>query len=408
MVNQRQSRAWRIAIGLFAGMALLAAPIHSAEPTPKTIDVIFLYSQDVSNRYGSGVDTRIDHIVGVANDAFQRSEAGMRLRAVHSQEVSYSGGTDSGTALDDFTANRGVFSGVEQLRNQYGADMAVFLRPYAGDGICGIAWVGGYKRNGNLNGSNRYAYSHVSVDCSDYVLGHELGHNLGLSHSRRQDGSGGTYPWALGHGANAKFVTMMAYGSSFSGAPKVHVFSNPTLTCAGQPCGVNKSASTGADASDSLRSVAAQVASYRPTVVADVGGASLDILGPNRNSVLEPGGTYPISWNQTGVDSVNLSYRIEGQSAFFPIAQSVSGSRYTWTIPASIAGRTVRVMADGFTNGVSVASTLSEIARVNGQVVTSPPKLTKKQKKRLRKKEQRKKRRLRKKNKKKKKKKRRR
>ena len=41
-----------------------------------------LYSPGVTARYGSGVDTRINHLVNASNDAYRRSEAGLRIRVV--------------------------------------------------------------------------------------------------------------------------------------------------------------------------------------------------------------------------------------------------------------------------------------------------------------------------------------
>lgn len=400
----QRMRPWCGALLLLGLMLALVVPrpMGAVEPPPETADVLFLYTPDVTQRYGSGVSARIDQMVAVANDAFRRSEAGVRLRAVHAVELAYGMAADSGTALDDVTMNRGVFAGVESLRAQVGADLVVLLRPYVGDGICGVAWVGGYHSGGNLVSSQRWAYSHVSVDCSDYVLGHEVGHNFGLSHSRRQDGEGGTYPWSLGHGVNGTFVTMMAYGSAFGGAPKVQVFSTPALTCAGVPCGVDRqSPHTGADAADSLRRVASQVASYQPTVVPPAGTPTLDLLGPNKNSLLDPGGSYPISWAASGVDTVDLSYRVEdGSSGFQPIARGVAGTRYTWSVPAALAGKSFRILADGLdASGVVVVSDLGDVAKVKAG--SSPPVVKRKhKKKRKRKRRHRKKRRKKKKRKK--------
>ena len=105
----------------------------------------------------------------------------------------------SETALDAVTDNTGPFAGLEQQRRNVGADLVVLMRPYVGDQICGIAWVGGYgtysgHSYGDMSGSDRWGYSHVSVDCPEYVLGHELGldetgsHGLGNRRLRRQHG----------------------------------------------------------------------------------------------------------------------------------------------------------------------------------------------------------------------------
>jgi len=231
-----------------------------------TIDVMVLYTPGAAQRYAStGVDLRIDHLINVANDAFARTQSAIELRVVHREEVAYSDTVDSNTALSDVTSNNGSFAHVEAARATHGADMVVLLRPYVGDGICGIAWVNGVGTGGNLAGWQRWTYSHTAIDCGDLTLPHELGHNLGLKHSRRQDGTGGTLPHALGHGVDLKFVTMMAYGSAF-GAPRLPIFSSPHLACVDQLCGIEQGQPDSADARDVLRTVRSTVSGFLPTM----------------------------------------------------------------------------------------------------------------------------------------------
>ncbi|MBW2395536.1 MAG: hypothetical protein JRG95_14845, partial [Deltaproteobacteria bacterium] len=140
---------------LFAFLMLVASalPAAAVEPTPATVDLMVLYSPATTARYGSGVDTRINHLINATNDTYARSEAGLRVRLVHSEEVAYSDSATSNAALDALTQNSGVFSGLETKRSQVGADLVVLMRPYVGDGICGIAWLGGYGQNGDFSRS---------------------------------------------------------------------------------------------------------------------------------------------------------------------------------------------------------------------------------------------------------------
>jgi hypothetical protein len=335
--SRRHGRLRRAAL---AALALLAAPaVRAAEPAPVTLDVLFLYTPGVAVRYGSATDTRLQHLLDAANDVFRTSESGIRLRLVHTAQVAYSDTASSDRALDDVTYNRGPFAGLEAQRARRGADLVVLLRPYANDGVCGVAWIGGYDTQGDLRGSARYAYSHVSADCGDDVLPHEIGHNLGLTHSRRQDGRGGTWPFSLGHGVDFRFATVMAYPAAFA-APRLPVFSHPGLTCSGLPCGVDRrDASAGADAAWTLQQVRGQVAAYQPAASSAPPAPTdhVDLLSPAPGDVLRAGQSVTVSFSQDGnVASVDVFYRKE-----------VGRKRKAW-----------RLLASGVTEGTGVAFTV--------------------------------------------------
>ncbi len=339
--------------GLLVLLAILVAgpAVQAVEPTPVTIDLLVLYSPGVTARYGSGVDTRVNHVVNVANDAYRLSEAGLRLRVVHREEVAVSDTISSDAALDQVTMNQGVFQGVDAQRSQVGADLVVLLRPYVGDGVCGVAWVGGYLANGNFSRSRRYGYSHVSIDCSDVVLPHELGHNMGLTHSRRQDGSGGTFPWALGHGVDNRFATVMAYAQAF-GAPRVSLFSSPNLTCNGLPCGVDRNDPVnGADAVHTLQHGRTQIAAYTasvappppqppPPVTPPVPTSSVSLTAPPAGTLV-PNTATTFTWQGTAdVASVDLLFRIERRksgrwkkTAWHVLSAADGDGRHNWTVP---------------------------------------------------------------------------
>ena len=142
--------------------------------------------------------------------------------------------------------------------------------PFPGGDLCGLATLtgkgleGDFASTANANRANTGVY----IDCRDNVTAHEIGHILGVTHSRvetarENDLQGGTFPWSLGHGVNSLFVTVMADTTDFADAPELNKFSSPDLTCESVPCGVAITDETnGANAALSIRTTRFQTAAY--------------------------------------------------------------------------------------------------------------------------------------------------
>ena len=173
-----------------------------------------------------------------------------------------------------------------RLKPNEKADLVMGLKSDGpGDFFCGQAFLYGVGTQGDMGDQSRTLDdSAVGVsrsDCGVTTIAHELGHMMGLSHSRPQnitEDSVGTFPWSAGHGENNLFHTIMSYDDPWGAqADEVSLFSNPLVTCEDEdltfnpgsgpnfarPCGIDRSnVDDGADAALSLDSVGYQVARF--------------------------------------------------------------------------------------------------------------------------------------------------
>jgi hypothetical protein len=120
-----------------------AAAPAGAPPPQSTVDLMLVYNSGMVQRYGNGLQTRLNNLVAIANQAYIDSGVHITLRLVHIEPIGdyiATGGSLNG-ALNDITYGNGVFSGISALRKQYGADLVQLILSSQAN-LGSISWGG--------------------------------------------------------------------------------------------------------------------------------------------------------------------------------------------------------------------------------------------------------------------------
>ncbi|WP_150304656.1 RICIN domain-containing protein [Pseudomonas saliphila] len=220
------------------------------------IDLLVLYDDYSASRMQGEPAVVMQAWQDQINTMYRNSQVDLQLRIVGVERNDFASG-DMSQALTDVARS----SAVAQIRDRVGAD---FVTQIHQSGNCGVGYLAVHPS---------YAFNVVGAGCGPAALAHELGHNMGLLHSRAQgDTAGVEFRYGLGHGVNGAFGTLMTYEWYYR-ASKMSVFSNPRTQCRGYPCGVEAGARDEADATRAINNVKDRLVAFRPT---KVGGPAPD------------------------------------------------------------------------------------------------------------------------------------
>ena len=247
--------------------------IGSSAPGKSYIDVLAVINTGVTSFYDGDASARLDHLFAVSNAALEDSEIDIILRLAGTEELLIDTSQDAYQWLEAANDGDGVFSELEQLRKDAGADLITMFRLSDGLNICGVATMGGYATQGLMTRTEHISATFIEFDeCGDLTMIHEVGHNMGLGHSFRQNDTG-TFAWSRGHGETGTFSTIMTYASEFDVFRELPYFSNPEVDfCEGSTCGVRAGQPGAADSASSLNAVRFQVAAFSDSVALDTDG----------------------------------------------------------------------------------------------------------------------------------------
>lgn len=244
-----------------------------------TVDILGIASQQLQQASANTYQQRVEYLVDVANQTLSDNGINVAFNLVSlltGLDVPGAFNVDKLQAMGEDAAFSATVSAYAQSA---GADAVVLFDSIDfGDDNCGIAYqTSGSEYHNYL--SVPYLQSlalsrtvvDVDLDCDELSFLHEMGHLLGLGHSRRQLDMG-INSWAVGYGEDSNFSTVMSYDIAFNNAPKVPVLSSPDRQCSDtSACGVAYTdLLNGADAKYALgqtaRYIAALDGGFQPAI----------------------------------------------------------------------------------------------------------------------------------------------
>ncbi len=241
---------------------------------PARIDIMIVYTREARIAAGgqAAMDAVIAQTMEKAELVLDNTDAGITLRLVHAEEVSY---TESKSSMDLDRLkdpSDGHLDVIHAWRDTYGADLvAMIVKDYP-------AWGQAFLLS-NRDGESDMVFSVTKLEhaVTSYTFIHELGHNFGLHHHRDQFREKGPtkwsnwqentwsagWRWTTPSGFRGCSVMTYFWARDFADNLEhehVPVFSTPLATQDGVPMG---QADDG-DNRRTLRQIKHIVAAYRP------------------------------------------------------------------------------------------------------------------------------------------------
>ena len=322
---------------------MLAKSVHPFDdvevaPAPVSIDMMLVFDNGarewISGRseYGGCITNfavaQVARMNAVLENTGLQTNFWYRLVEVMAVDANMASITQNSlsTLKDGADSGEGPYGEVKTRRDACGADcVSLIIDTGSKTGTTGV----GYTTKGTnaerwATAFREWCYSICAVRsvADEYTLSHEVGHNMGLAHSKTLDGwVKSTYEYANGYNFEGsdgrKYHTIMAYdydhagGSYTYGYVEIPYFSSPVHSYAGVPVG-----SASADATRTLRSTCQHIAKWRDNSVP----YNWEVAFLDSSGMRIPGGTHYFSRTLyvtlTNYNSAaEICYTIDGGSA---------------------------------------------------------------------------------------------
>ncbi|MBJ2130626.1 VCBS repeat-containing protein [Alteromonas sp. IB21] len=221
-------------------------------------DLLMLYTSNSLEDMNNDPQGFIDHRTTYTNEVFNASDINVRVNILATMEVDVSY-DNMKVLIDDLIYQVPPFTNIAQERDKLGADaVSVIFAPttpltFASGGISTL-----YPHFIPFD-VKRGHYSVTGTHSPADVFAHEIGHNLGLSHSRDAGEVGADFDFGVGYRvplpSSDGFNTIMAYDTNET--TLIPLFSSPDLQCGDIPCGVEHTKDNfGSDAVEAVNRIA--------------------------------------------------------------------------------------------------------------------------------------------------------
>ncbi|MGB1616839.1 MAG: thrombospondin type 3 repeat-containing protein, partial [Pseudomonadales bacterium] len=202
--------------------------------SPAVIEIGFTYGDSAKIGYGDDLNARIIFLLESANLMFETSKAPVSLVELGRVDVGDDRDLSAETLINAMETRAGLFEGMDEQFTRR-PDLIIHLGMIDEIGTGGLANLLGQFNDGIIDAQNAYSSGAnvgiVGLDNPELTLPHEVGHLMGLAHSRAQGEMDGAFAWSRGFGVTDDFVTIMGYVESFGEAKELSVFSSPDLNC---------------------------------------------------------------------------------------------------------------------------------------------------------------------------------
>ncbi|GEM_PF-2961563 len=301
------------------------APIH-------TVKLMVVYTPDAKAGAGGDDEIRatINLAVAQANLVFANSETNVRIELVHAGEIAYAESGNMNVELDRLRATEdGFMDEAHAWRDQFQADLVSLWTEngsdYAGVATTAIESTGGFSVIARSQATRWYQFVH------------ELGHNFGCDHDRRNAWGAGRFSYSFGYRFELNGVTYRTVMCYFPGEVLPY-FSNPRLTFLGVPLGLPAGQPNEADNAQTIVQSAAEVSAYR--------GLEAKLIAPKNGDSFEEGTVIELQAEVTRDEPGPLKVNFLDNKSF--VGQAVEPPyAVLWTAPAGNHQLSITVELEG-------------------------------------------------------------